>query len=123
MDRLKAAGLKLKASKCQWFKCSVKYLGHVVSAKGLQCDPEKIEAVQNWPVPQTVTQVGQFLGFAAYYRKFSHNFSKIAQPLTNLTKNQSVSLGMTTVKTPLRDSNNSWSQRQQLCCRSSFVSG
>ena len=86
MDRLKAAGLKLKASKCQWFKRSVKYLGHVVSSKGLQCDPEKIEAVQNWPVPQTVTQVRQFLGFAAYYRKFIHHFSKIAQPLTNLTK-------------------------------------
>ena len=53
MDLLKAPGMKLKASRCQWFKRSVKYLGHVVSAEGLQCDPEKIEAVQNWPVPKT----------------------------------------------------------------------
>ena len=42
--------------------------------------------VQNWPVPETVTQVRQILGFAAYYRKFIYHFSKIAQPLTTLTK-------------------------------------
>ena len=86
MKRLKSAGLKLKASKCQWFRKSVKYLGHIVSAEGVACDPEKIEAVQSWPVPCTVTQVRQFLGFASYYRKFIPNFSAIAKPLTNLTK-------------------------------------
>ena len=86
MERLKAAGLKLKASKCQWFKRSVKYLGHVVSARGIECDPDKIQAVKDWPVPRSVTQVRQFLGFAAYYRKFISHFSETAQPLTNLTK-------------------------------------
>ena len=86
MERLKAAGLKLKASKCQWFKHSVKYLGHVVSARGIECDPDKIQAVKDWPVPRSVTQVRQFLGFAAYYRKFISHFSETAQPLTNLTK-------------------------------------
>ena len=86
MKRLKTAGLKLKASKCQWFWKSVKYLGHIFSAEGVACDPEKIEAVQSWPVPCTVTQVRQFLGFASYYRKFILNFSEIAKPLTNLTK-------------------------------------
>ena len=86
MERLKAAGLKLKASKCQWFKRSVKYLGHVVSARGIKCDPDKIQAVKDWPVPRSVTQVRQFLGFAAYYRKFISHFSETAQPLTNLTK-------------------------------------
>ena len=86
MERLKAAGLKLKASKCQWFKHSVKYLGHVVSARGIECDPDKIQAVKDWPVPRSVTQVRQFLGFAAYYRKFISHFSETAQPLTNLMK-------------------------------------
>ena len=86
MERLKAAGLKLKASKCQWFKRSVKYLGHVVSARGIECDPDKIQAVKDWPVPSSVTQVRQFLGFAAYYRNFISHFSETAQPLTNLTK-------------------------------------
>ena len=86
MERLKQAGLKLKPSKCRWFQKSVKYLGHIVSKKGIECDPEKVEAVQHWPVPATVKEVRQFLGFAAYYRKFIPNFSDIAKPLTNLTK-------------------------------------
>ena len=86
MDRLKAAGLKLKASKCDWFKKSVRYLGHIVSEKGIECDPEKVEAVQNWPVPESITQVRSFLGFAAYYRKFIPNFAEISFPLTNMTR-------------------------------------
>ena len=86
MQRLKAAGLKLKASKCHWFRRSVKYLEHIVSSEGIACDPDKIEVVQVWPEPTTVTQVRQFLGFASYYRKFIPNFSEIAQPLTKLTR-------------------------------------
>ena len=45
-----------------------------------------MEVVQHWPVPATVKEVRQFIGFAAYYRKFIPNFSDIAKPLTNLTK-------------------------------------
>ena len=80
MQRLKAANLKLKASKCQWFWQSMKYLGHIVLKAGIACDPEKTEAIQSW------TQIRQFIGFASYYRKFIPNFSEIAQPLTSLTK-------------------------------------
>ena len=58
----------------------------MVSARGIECDPDKIQAVKDWPVPCSVTQVRQFLGFAAYYRKFISHFSETAQPLTNLTK-------------------------------------
>ena len=64
----------------------MKYLGHIVSSEGIACDPDKIEVVQAWPEPTTVTQVWQFLGFASYYRNFIPNFSVIAQPLTKLTK-------------------------------------
>ena len=86
MQRLKAAGLKFKASNCHWFQCSVKYVGHIVSSEGIACDPDRIEVVQAWPVRTTVTQVRQFLGFASYYRKFIPNFSQIAQLLTKLTR-------------------------------------
>ena len=64
----------------------LKYLGHVVSVRGIECDPDKIQAVKDWPVPCSVTHVRQFLGFAAYCHKFISHFSEIAQPLTNLTK-------------------------------------
>ncbi|CAC5378547.1 unnamed protein product [Mytilus coruscus] len=63
----------------------VKYLGHVVSADGIKCDPEKINSVKNWPVPESVSDVRSFLGIASYYRKFIDKFSTIAFPLTQLT--------------------------------------
>lgn len=56
------ANLKLKPSKCNLFQKSVKFLGHVVSDKGVYTDPDKTEAVRIWPVPKTVKEVRSFLG-------------------------------------------------------------
>ena len=80
-EKLRAAGLKLKPSKCEFFKQEIKYLGHVVSAEGVSTDPDKIKSVTEWPQPTTVTEVRSFLGFGSYYRRFIPNFSKIAKPL------------------------------------------
>lgn len=85
-DRFRKANLKLKPSKCKFFQDEVKYLGHVVSADGIKCDPEKINSVKNWPVPESVSDVRSFLGIASYYRKFIDKFSTIAFPLTQLTR-------------------------------------
>ena len=85
-DRLSAAGLKLKPSKCQLFQKRVSFLGHVVSGKGIEPDPAKVSAVTEWPVPRSVTEVRSFVGLASYYRCFLANFSEIAGPLLNLTK-------------------------------------
>lgn len=85
-QRLREANLKLKPSKSELFQTSVKYLGHVVSAEGLKCDPEKILAVKQWKPPSNVTEIRSFLGFASYYRKFIPQFATIASPLTALTK-------------------------------------
>ena len=80
-DKLKAAGLKLKPSKCELFKKQINYLGHVVGQEGFATDPDKIKAVTEWPRPTTVTEVRSFLGFVSYYRRFIPNFSKVAKPL------------------------------------------
>ena len=86
-DKLKAAGLKLKPSKCELFRKQINYLGHVVGHKGVATDPKKIEAVTEWPRPNTVTEVRSFLGFVGYYRRFIPNFPKVAKPLNILLQN------------------------------------
>ena len=64
--KMREAKLKLKPKKCHLFKKKVAYLGHVVSAEGVSTDPDKIEAVKQWPAPKTVTEVRSFLGLASY---------------------------------------------------------
>ena len=86
-EKLKAASLKLKPSKCDFFKKEIKYLGHVVSEEGVSTDPDKIKSVTEWPQPTTVTEVRSFLGFVSYYRRFIPNFSKVAKPLNKLLQN------------------------------------
>lgn len=85
LNRLKAAGLKLKPSKCQFLKSEVKYLGHIVSAEGVRPDPAKIECVREFPRPTDKTTVRQFLGLLTYYRRHIDRFAEIARPLTQLT--------------------------------------
>ena len=80
-QKLCAAGLKLKPSKCFFFKEEIEYLGHVVSGKGISTNPKKIEAVSKWPTPRTVYDVRSFLGFVGYYRRFIKNFSRITKPI------------------------------------------
>lgn len=85
LDRLRENGLKLSPEKCRFFQTSVRYLGHIVSQKGVQTDPQKIEAVKTWPRPCTLKELRSFLGFSGYYRRFVQDYSKIVKPLTNLT--------------------------------------
>lgn len=84
--RLPLANLKLRPKKCSLFQEKVVYLGHVISENGVECDPSKIEAVINWPVPTNKKEVRSFLGFVGYYRNHVPNFSSIAVPLTKLTR-------------------------------------
>lgn len=85
LNRLKEYGLKLSIEKCKFFQTSVRYLGHIVSEKGVETDPQKIEALKTWPSPTNLKELRSFLGFAGYYRRFIHHYSKIVKPLTDLT--------------------------------------
>ena len=83
-DRLKAAGLKLKAKKCHFVQEQVTYLGHIISNKGIELDKAKLTAVTAYPTPQTTKKVKQFMGISNYYRKFIPSYAHIAEPLHRL---------------------------------------
>jgi len=83
---LREKKLYAKLSKCEFWLEKVKFLGHVISNKGVSVDPTKVEAVLQWEPPKTVTEIRSFLGLAGYYRRFIEGFSKIVMPLTQLTK-------------------------------------
>ena len=87
-ERMKWAGLSMKATKCTLFATSADYLGHVISRTGLHMDPKKIEAVSQIDPAHvnSLEKVRSFLGLCSYYRRFIFKFSQIAAPLHDLTK-------------------------------------
>ena len=83
---LQNAGLTLRGTKCHIGLPSVRYLGHIFSAKGMSPDPSKVQDITDWPPPTNSTEIRQFLGLASYYRRYILNFSYIAGPLYSLTQ-------------------------------------
>ena len=84
LDRLGAAGLKLKAKKCQIFQEEIPFLGHIVSAVGIVADPAKCHQVQDWPVPRDLHEVQSFVRLCSYYRRHIQGFTELAAPLYEL---------------------------------------
>ena len=83
--RLRKFGLKMKREKCSFFKKHIQYLGHLVSERGFEPLPEKLESICKMPAPRTAKEVKQFLGLIGYYQKFVLRFCGYFRPLTKLT--------------------------------------
>ena len=84
MRRLEHNNLRIKKSKCEFFKDSVEYLGHSVDAQGLHTLPSKVEAILKAPDPRNLQQLRSFLGLLNYYGKFIPNLASIVHPLNHL---------------------------------------
>jgi len=86
LKALLQAGLHLKPEKCHFHKQEVKYLGFIITTKGIRMDPEKVSCILGWETPKNVTDVQCFLGFANFYKRFIKDYSKVVMPLTRMTK-------------------------------------
>ena len=84
LDRFALNGLKLKPSKCHFFKESLMYLGHEISTAGMLPDREGIQKIAEMGYPKTVISVRKFIGATGYFRRFIKNYTRIAEPLNNL---------------------------------------
>ena len=83
-ERFLESGLKLKPSKCHFFRTEISYLGHKVSAKGMEPGTEGIRAIAEMAPPQTYTGIRQFLGATGYFRRFIKGYARIAKPLNDV---------------------------------------
>ena len=85
-SRFRSANLHLKPKKCDILRDRVPFLGHIVSAAGIEPDPAKMERIKDYPTPTDATEVRRFLGLASYYRRFVPKFASIAAPINALTR-------------------------------------
>jgi hypothetical protein len=88
LKALKKHNLRLKPSKSEFHKQKVEFVGMLISAQGLEVNPDKVARVWEWEEPTNKKETQAFLGFANYYRQFIPGYSRIAVPLTALTRNE-----------------------------------
>ena len=88
-ELLRQHSLFAKESKCVFFAEKIQYLGHIISAKGMRMDPEKVEAILRWPAPKNLQELQIFLGMSGFYRQYVRDYAKISVPMTNQLQSKS----------------------------------
>lgn len=88
LKRLDQYGLRANLGKCDFFKDSITFCGHIIDKHGLHKSPDKIEAIVNAPAPENVTQLKSILGLINYYGKFLPDLATVLNPLHNLLKKE-----------------------------------
>ncbi|KOM33729.1 hypothetical protein LR48_Vigan01g328500 [Vigna angularis] len=86
MGRLQEQQWVVNRKKSEFGRTSIRYLGHVITGRGVEMDKEKVEAVLAWEEPRTIKALRGFLGLTGYYRRFVRDYGKIARPLTEMLK-------------------------------------
>ena len=80
-EHFREFNLKLKPSKCNLFQSEIIYLAHHISKEGVRPSKDNVCAIEEFPMPETFTQVRAFCGLAGHYRRLIKGFANIARPL------------------------------------------
>lgn len=86
-SRLKKYGLKLNPDKCVLGKPSVKFLGCLITSDGVKTLPDKVQAILEFPKPETISQLRRFLAMLNFYRRFLPHAAETQAPLNKLLTN------------------------------------
>lgn len=89
-ERLRTSNFKIQLDKSEFLRKEITFLGHIVSTEGIKPNPEKIDAIQRFPIPQTKKDIKSFIGLLGYYRKFIKDFAKLTKPLTKCLKKDAI---------------------------------
>ena len=111
---LRRYNVRLKPSKCVFFRNKLNFLGHTISDQGICADKDKVKAIQDWKSPATVKQVRQFQGLAGFLRRYIANFASIAQPITDLLKGYSNKKGERSKNKKLEAIKFKWGKKQEM---------
>ena len=114
--RVRGYGLTVKPSKCCMAFESLDFVGHKIGQGEVKTQDDKVERIRNAPIPITKKQVRSFLGLTGYYRKFVDKYSKIAVPLSDITKAKRPNKVSWTEET-----NESLKQLKQALCNASIL--
>ena len=87
---LQQAELKIKASKCEFFKSDVCYLGFLIGESGIRCDKSKVEAINKITTPTSIKEVRHFNGMCSYYQKFIPHFRNITKCFNDMMQKGAV---------------------------------
>ena len=85
-EALQVADLKIKASKCEFFKKHVSYLGFLIEETGIHCDRSKVKAINKITTPTSIEEVCQFNGMCSYHQKFISHYSYISKCFNDMTR-------------------------------------
>lgn len=88
LQTLCEANMKIQIDKCHFFKKEVEFLGFIVSHNGLTTNPNKVQAIVDFPIPKTLKELRSFLGLSGYYRRFVRDYAKLAKPLTTMLRGE-----------------------------------
>ena len=87
LEKLQSSGLHLKREKCMFAQDSVEYLGHKIDTSGIHPNEEKLQGINEAPVPKNISQLRSYIGMLNYYHKFLPNLSSELKPLYDLLRN------------------------------------